>query len=329
MLKPSIHPVVWKPPRATARARQGVSSKTFDLELTNLPAAGEDVAVDADGSRVVGVSDGRILRIDGTGSITEIGNTGGRPLGIEIAPDGKVVVCDFRRGVVRLDPRTGVVDVLVAEIAGVPMLFCNNSTVSRDGTIYFTDSSTHFDQPHYVAELLSHTGSGRLFRRDPTGTVNIVAGGLDFANGVTLSPDEDFLIVAETGGYRLQRIWLTGPRAGQQEIFVENLPGLPDNVSTGSDGLIWVALPSPRSRILDLLLPRPPFLRKLIWAIPEGLHPKDTPTVWVQAYDRAGRLVHDLQTRHPSFRMVSGVREQSGTVWLASLESTAIGCVEL
>src|SRR4029077_10265680 len=124
---------------------------------------------------------------------------GGRPLGVEIAPDGTIVVCDTRRGVLRVDPATGAVDLVVDTINGRNMLFCNNSTVGRDGSVYFTDSSIHFDQPHYVAELLAHTGSGRLFRRDPGGTVDLVAGGLDFANGVTLSADEDFLIVAETG----------------------------------------------------------------------------------------------------------------------------------
>lgn len=327
--KPPIDPVVWRPPRAPARARQRSSTRSVDLHLVDLPAAGEDVAVDGDGRVVVGVSDGRILRIDESGAIVEIANTGGRPLGIEIAPDGTIIVCDFRRGLLRVDPGTGVVDVLVDQFDTAPIIFCNNSTVGRDGIIYFTDSSTHFDQPHYVGELLAHTGSGRLFRRDPGGAVDLVATGLDFANGVTLSAGEDFLIVAETGGYRLQRIWLSGQRSGQQEIFVENLPGLPDNVSTGSDGLIWVALPSPRSRTLDLLLPLPPFLRKALWALPEWLRPGDTPTVWVQAYDAAGVLVHDLQTTHPRFRMVSGVRESGGTVWLGSLESAAIGRIEL
>ena len=327
--KPSIDPVVWVPPRATPRARQNASTRSFELQLIDLPAAGEDVAVDGDGQLVVGVADGRILRISPAGAIVEVADTGGRPLGIEIAPDGTIVVCDTRRGVLRVDPDTARVEVLVEQIDGRKILFCNNSTLARDGTIYFTDSSTEFDQPHYVAELLAHTGSGRLFRREPDGTVDLVADGLDFANGVTLSPDEDFLVVAETGGYRLQRIWLTGPRTGRQEVFVDNLPGLPDNVSTGSDGLIWVALPSPRSRTLDLLLPKPPILRKIVWALPERLRPKDTPTVWVQAYDAAGVLVHDLQTTHPRLRMVSGVRESAGTVWLASLESSAIGRIVL
>ena len=116
MPKPPIDPVVWRPPPATERARQRSSARTFDLELVDLPAAGEDVAVDGAGRVVVGVSDGRILRIDQAGEISEVANTGGRPLGIEIAPDGTLIVCDFRRGLLHVDPGTGVVEVLVDQI---------------------------------------------------------------------------------------------------------------------------------------------------------------------------------------------------------------------
>ena len=37
--------------------------------------------------------------------------------------------------------------------------------------------------------------------------------GLQFANGVVLSPDESYLLVAETGAYRITRLWLGGARA--------------------------------------------------------------------------------------------------------------------
>jgi hypothetical protein len=62
-------------------------------------------------------------------------------------------------------------------------------------------------------------------------------------------------------------------------------------------GLIWVALPSCRNRILDASSPRPPLLRKIARAIPKRLQPKEKATVWVQAYDSDGTLVHDLQRR--------------------------------
>jgi hypothetical protein len=70
-------------------------------------------------------------------------------------------------------------------------------------------------------------------------------------------------------------------------------------------------------------------LRKLLWALPQALLPKPADTVWVQAVDERGRLVHDLQTTTPGFTMVTGVREHGGAVWLGSLQSGAIATFTL
>ena len=330
MSKPPIHPIVWQPPKAPDRARQHSSAARFDLDVVDLPGLGpEDVALDADGSAITGLSDGRIVRVDGHGDVEQIADTKGRPMGIERLPDGALIVCDAHRGLLRIGNTRQDIEVLVDAFEGRPLRLCNNATVGRDGSIYFTDSSTEFSVDHYKADLFAHTGTGRLFRWTAESGVELLAGGLDFANGVTLSATEDFLVFAETSGYRLQRIWLRGPRHGVREIFVENLPGFPDNLSTGDSGLIWVALPNARNRVLDILLPRPPILRKLAWAAPEVLQPKEKPTVWVQAYNSDGVLVHDLQTTHPGFRMVTGVREFEGGLWLGSLASRAIGRIML
>jgi sugar lactone lactonase YvrE len=331
MAKPSIDPVVWSPPKATERARRKHSEQPVALEVIGLPGAGpEDVAIDADGNVLAGLRDGRILRISPEGGhIDTVADTGGRPLGIEIDPDGELVVCDARLGVLRVDPRRGTVTPMVTSITGVPMVFCNNGALAADGTTYFTDSSTQFGIDHYLGDLIAHSGTGRLFRRTPDGSVDLVLDGLQFANGVALAPDESWIAVAETGGYCLDKIWLTGPRAGRRETLVENLPAFPDNISTGSDGLIWVALPSPRNPILDLLHSKPPVLRKLMWQLPDALMPKEQKTVWVQAYDPDGTLVHDLQTTHPDLYTITGVRELDGTVWLGSLTAPSIGRIQL
>jgi len=112
-------------------------------------------------------------------------------------------------------------------------------------------------------------------------------------------------------------------------MFVENLPAFPDNLSLGSDGLFWVALPSTRSVILDFLSSKTPILRKLAWSLPEALQPREAHTVFTQAFDADGRLVHDLQQPRRDFYMCSGVRERDGVVWFASLACAAVGRVSL
>ena len=326
MGKPSLDPVVWKPPAATARVKQDRSERSFVLDVFDMPGKGpEDVVVDSSGHVWAGLDDGRILRISPDGrTIKTVADTGGRPLGVELDPGGDLRICDAHLGVLNLDPRTGRLTTVVDQINGRPMVFCNNAAVAQDGTVFFSDSSTKFGIEHYRGELFEHNATGRLFRRTPDGAVDLVSDGFHFANGVALAPDESWVAVAQTTAYSLDRIWLTGPSAGRREPFVENLPAFPDNISTGSDGLIWVALPAPRDPILDLLLPRPPLLRKLAWAMPHKLQPHEKKTVWVQAFDGDGNLVHDLQTSSPRFWMATGVREIDGVVWLGSLAAPAI-----
>jgi len=51
--------------------------------------------------------------------------------------------------------------------------------------------------------------------------------------------------------------------------------------------------------------------------------------VRVQAFDAAGRLVHDIDADSGSYHMVTGVREHQGEVWLASLHEPALAVVSL
>lgn len=286
-----------------------------------MPGQGpEDVLVDEDGSVLTGLLDGRILRISADGrTITTVADTGGRPLGLEWLPDGKLLVCDAGRGLLTVD-KDGRIDTLLAEIDGRPMKFCNNADVTPDGTIYFTDSSTRFGFDEWMADLLEHSATGSVYCRTPDGELTVLASGRAFPNGVALSGDGTALFFAETASYGLYRLELTKPGAEPELVTV--LPGLPDNIARGSDGLIWVALGSPRNALLDFLLDKPPVLRKLLWALPEALRPKPADVIEIQAYDDAGNLVHDLRGRHPDFRMPTGVRERDGKVWLSSIGTT-------
>jgi sugar lactone lactonase YvrE len=321
-----ISPRRWTPPPAPAE--QGRTPNTGHFAVARRIATGghgpEDVIHDGKGGLLAGLGDGSVVRIDpASGARTLVGNTGGRPLGLEPSADGGVLVCDHDRGLLRMSA-DGSVEVLVDTVAGRPLTFASNVVEGPDGTIWFTVSTRRWDLEHYVGDVIEHSCTGLLVRRDPDGTVTVLRDGLKFANGLVLAPDASHLLVAETTGYRVSRYWLTGPKAGTVEPFVENLSGMPDNMSLGSDRLVWVAIAAPRNALLDRLLPLPGFWRVLLWNLPEAIRPKPTPIAWVMAFDLDGRLVHDLRTSDGSYSFVTSVAEHDGTLVAASLHEDDI-----
>lgn len=327
-----MQPRRWTPPHATARARDTRSTPEMPASrLLELPGRGpEDVVIGADGRLRTGIDDGAILAVDPrTGVVEQIAHTGGRPLGLHAESDGSLLICDAKRGLLRLDKPGGEIEVLVSHINGEPLVFTSNVVADATGTIYFSESSRRWPLAEWKGDILEHSGTGRLLRRNPDGSIEILLDGLDFANGVVLAPDSSCVLVAETGAYRVTRYWLTGPRAGTHDRLVENLPGFPDNMLLGSDGLVWVSLASSRNPLLDTLLPLPGILRKIIWAIPEALQPKPARTVWAMAFDFAGTLVHDLQREGTDYAMVTAVAEVDGTLYLGSLSESAIAVTRI
>ncbi|MFF3567110.1 SMP-30/gluconolactonase/LRE family protein [Nocardia jiangxiensis] len=327
-----LRPQRWTPPKATPRARQSRSTPPMpEPRLIDLPGAvPEDVVLAPDGRLVTGISGGAILAVDPRdGAIEQIADTGGRPLGLHADPDGSLLICDSERGLLRLSAPHARLEVLVEEVDGERLTFASNVVADEDGTIYFSASTRRYSFEDYLGDFFEHSGTGRLFRRTPDGRVETLLDGLQFANGIVLSPDRSQVLVAETAAYRIARYHLSGPQAGTSGYLVENLPGLPDNMGLGSDGLIWVALVTPRNPLLDMLLPLPGILRRLVWAIPAGLQPKPVRTAWVQAFDFDGALVHDLQREADPYAMVTGVAERDGTLYLSSLAESAIAEVRL
>lgn len=324
-----ISPRRWTPPAAPANA--GRTAATARMVVERRIAAGghgpEDVVFDRDGQVLAGLGDGSVVRFDpATGVRDVVGRTGGRPLGLEACADGSILICDHDRGLLRMSA-AGEVEVLVDAIDGRKLTFASNVAQAPDGTVWFTVSSLRWDLEHYLGDFIEHSATGLLVRRDADGTVTVVRDRLTFANGLVLAPDGSHLLVAETSGYRIGRHWITGPKAGTWEPFADNLPGLPDNMSLGSDGLLWVAMVAPRNQLLDRLLPLPGFLRLLVWNLPDAVRPKPPVVGWVMAFDLSGRVVHDLRTDDGSYGFVTGVAEYQGTVVAGSLEADEIAVV--
>jgi sugar lactone lactonase YvrE len=304
---------------------------TFTVHPVPGPGA-EDVVVTPDGHVYTGTADGSIFRLSPDGQqVRRVAHTGGRPLGLELFEDGDLLVCDARRGllVVHEPEGTATIETLATSVDGVPMRFCNNAAIAADGTIWFSDSSTRYGIEQWKDDFVQDTRTGRLLRRDPDGTVTVVLDGLAFANGVALSLDQRYVAVAESGARTVVRRWLQGPRAGERDLLVGDLPGYPDNISRGSDGLIWVTIGSPTDPVVERLHKAPMLLRRAVTRIPERFQPAPAQTIRVQAYDDDGTLVHDVDLDDPGYHMVTGVREHEGRVWMGSLHEPAVAVHDL
>ncbi|RBY90417.1 SMP-30/gluconolactonase/LRE family protein [Blastococcus sp. TBT05-19] len=304
-----------------------------DFSGTTVVAVGdgpEDVLVDGAGRVYTGLADGRIVRVAGLhGPVETVARVPGRPLGVEFLGEGELLVCSSEGGLLAVSLADGGVRSLVERVGGRPLEAVNNAAVAADGTIYFSDSSQRFRIPQWRADLVQRTATGRLFRRAPDGSVTELLGGLEFANGVALAPDESWVAVAETGASRVRRVWLTGERAGEAEVFVDDLPGHPDNIALGSDGLVWITLPSPRVASLAAIHRLPALLRVLISKLPPSLLPSPGRTLGVLAVDADGRLVHRFSGEIPGFEMLTGVREAQGRLWFGSLTGSTLATLEI
>lgn len=327
-MKPPVDPVRWQPPPVAPLP----PFRAAPITLYPVPGGEpEDVVVDREGRLWVGALDGGIVRLEPDGTRPEvIANTGGRPLGLTFAADGRLLVCDSPRGLLAVDTATGRVETLVDQIDGRRLQFCSNVVETPDGAIYFTESTSAFTVADYLGAILEARGRGALHRLDPDGTVTTLVDGLYFANGLTPTTDGTALVLAETQARRLSRYWLTGPQAGTLTPLAEHLPAMPDNLSTGADGRIWCAMITPANALADRLAAGPPLVRKALWALPAALQPKPVAVAWVVAFDPdTGRPVAGMRSEDPVFSMATGLVEAHGSLWLGSIAAPYLGRLDL
>ncbi len=326
---PTFQPKPWTPPKAPSLT--GPYQKNDILaRATRWDTGGigpEDVAVDNRGDIFTGLADGSILMFPrGGGSPTKIADAGGRPLGVEVLDDGELLICNADLGLQRVT-MSGEVSVLADRIGDQRFLFTNNATVASDGTIYFSDTSTRWSLGEHMNDLLEGQETGRLLALRPDGTVEVIVDGIQFANGVALDAAEESVFVAETGRYRIHRHWLSGAKAGTTEVFVDNLPGFPDNLSL-NDGILWTAAPSPRQTLVDLMQPRP-WLRGVAYRMPDALQPKPVRHAVVLGFDMDGQVVHNLQDSTGSVAITTSARFHDGRLFVGTLSEPTLAVYQL
>jgi sugar lactone lactonase YvrE len=318
----------------------------------------ESIAFDPQGrGPYTGVSDGRIIRWDGPelGWITfattnnnrseicdydkfpaeekpQYEHICGRPLGLRFhKKTGELYIADCYLGVMKVGPKGGVAESVVADLDGVPFKFPNNLDVDENGIIYFTDSSTKYTRRHYFVALLEGDNTGRLLKHDPaTKITTVLVDGLCFSNGVRVSQDGTFLVFVELLASRLWRYWLKGPKAGTSDIFVENLPGIPDNLGRNERGEFWVPLHSLHTS-MNIYVGGVPWIRQAIGRLPLAQNllfklftPK--PHAVVLRYSSEGKLLEILEDQTgQKVHSLSDAQEHDGKLYLGSAIASQLG----
>ena len=327
-----IDAVSFKPEKAPKF--RGALKKNQELRdnvslLANNQLSGpEDVAVAADGSIFTGTNDGWVKRVWPDGSVENFAFTGGHPLGMDMAPDGRLIVCEPFTGLLAIDME-GNIEVLATEANGVPFKLADDVKVSASGVAYFTDASSKFNLTDFEYDILENRGHGRLMSYDlVSGELKVLASGLFFANGVAFPEDEAFVLVAETARYQIRRVWLQGDRAGDVEVLMSNLPGSPDGISWGEDGNVWIAFYAPRSVLIDALQPLAK-VKNFLARLPKSLLPAPKPYGFVAKYDLDGNpLVSYHDQKGSVIGPVTAVEEVDGVLYLGSLVGAALGRFE-
>lgn len=207
-------------------------------KLADLPFYTEGPAVDkAQNYFCTTLSGGTILKIDANGKINEWAYTE-CPNGQIILPEGDHLVCDSKLGVVkRFDANGRFIKNESEKVCnGVEVFVPNDLITDSKGNLYFTDSIRY---------------KGKVCFIDHHGEEAILTDNMDYPNGLLLSKDETYLLVAESYQNRIVKINLSsaGISFGQNEIFAK-LPchisgmeadNLPDGMAMDSRGNIGVA----------------------------------------------------------------------------------------
>lgn len=292
----------------------------------------EDAAAGPDGSVYVTTGEGDILRFPPDGGPEVFATIEGRPLGIEVASDGTVWVADAMRGLLRVT-EAGAEMVAETTVAGDVIAYPNSLDFAPDGAIWLSDSSTRFPARDWggtleasYLEILEHGRSGRILRVDPeTGAAEVRHEGIAYANGVAMGASGEWLLYVETGENAVRRLWIDGPRAGEVENILTNLPGFPDNIKRDVDGGFLLGLVSKRAPLVDMIAPYP-FLRKIVQRLPASIRPKAQSYGFIIRLSPEGELEATWQDPSGAYPLTTGaVRGADGAIWVTSLSAGWLG----
>ena len=316
-----------------------LNDKLADVEVIGLDMVDgpEDVIFDRDDHMYTGSRHGDIHRFFAPDYKRHeiFAHIGGFPLGMAFDAAGDLLVCVGGMGLYKVRPDRTVEKVTdetnrtrLSVVDDTRLRLADDLDIAPDGKIYFSEATIRYEMHTWPVDALEARGNGRLICHDPArGTTRTILRGLRFPNGVCLSHDGQSFLFAQTWACSISRRWIAGPRAGQTEVVIANLPGHPDNINRASDGNYWLALVGMRSPVVDLALRMPGFRRRMARrvAADEWLYPNINIGCVVKIDDQ-GRVLDALWDRdgrnHP---MITSMREHKGYLYLGGILNNRVG----
>ncbi|TVU50806.1 hypothetical protein EJB05_02196, partial [Eragrostis curvula] len=256
----------------------------------------------------------------------------GRPLGLYVA--------DAYHGLRVVGPNEKASRPLVPEWQGSrPFSFANGVEMDHGtGAIYFTETSTRFQRREFLSIVISGDKTGRLLRYDPKSNhVEVLVDGLSFPNGLAMSSDGTYLLLAETTTVKILKYWIKTSKVSTLEE-VARLYWFPDNIKWSPRGGFWVGLHAKRGKIAEGSISYP-WLRRLILKLPMR-HVQRVSTLLSQLgrqvialrLSEEGKMIEAVSVHgdvQKAFKSVSEVEERNGSLFIGSVTSPFLGVYRL
>src|SRR5262245_28756563 len=144
---------------------------------------------------------GRIFRIDPKGQWDLAAQYDGWPNGLKIHKNGAIFICDYKKGLLQLNPKTGVVEAVLETAFSEGSKGLNDLHFADNGDLYFTDQGQSG-----IADP-----SGRVYRLRASGELQCLVDNATSPNGITLNRKNSHVYVAIT---RAQQVWRLPLMAG-------------------------------------------------------------------------------------------------------------------
>jgi sugar lactone lactonase YvrE len=171
-----------------------------------------------------------LIAVDLEGRSEVIARVPSFPFCIDWLPDGRLlIVSASERRLLRRE--TGGSLATHADLAGISDYPWNEIVVDGRGNIYLNNIG--FDFP--VGEF----ATGILALVTPNGSVRQVADGVEFPNGMVVTPDNSTLILAESYGRRLTAFDIAADGSLSNRRVWADLDGFPDGICLDAENAIW------------------------------------------------------------------------------------------